>query len=345
MAGAVQRSRRSGGCSRRRPVSTVAAHPRCVSDRRTGNARMRRPSAGQCWQPRQYDVMKPPARTSVIRVPQRGHGWPPLSWTARKSRTCFSKVGGTRSRRTAIASASVERVASYRASTSSAASDERLRNGSRLGGVQDLVAVGVADPGHERLVAQQVLELARMAPDPVPPDLEGQGRDRRRRGPGPARRGPGTGRSTPAGCEVDLAHLGRVAVADLRPGVVGRQPGGAARPARRVARAGRSADRSRARRPSWPGSLSPGAASWNRPVSIGLQAIASRSRSISRNLPRRRMRLDALADEGGQLGRRASDGERARAPPPDRTGRPARAAWRASATTVRSGNSGTARRL
>ena len=55
--------------------------------------------------------MKPPAVTSVIRVPQRGHGWPPLSWTARKSRTCFSNVGGTRSRRTSIASASVARVA------------------------------------------------------------------------------------------------------------------------------------------------------------------------------------------------------------------------------------------
>ena len=64
--------------------------------------------------------------------------------------------------------------------------------------MEDLVAVGVADPGHERLVAEQVLELARVAPDPVAPDLEGE---RRIVGVGtqlvvPR---PGTGRSTPAG--------------------------------------------------------------------------------------------------------------------------------------------------
>ena len=33
--------------------------------------------------------------TSLILVPQRGHGWPPLSWTASQSRACFAKVGGT----------------------------------------------------------------------------------------------------------------------------------------------------------------------------------------------------------------------------------------------------------
>ena len=103
--------------------------------------------------------------------------------------------------------------------------------------MQDLVAVGVADAGHERLVAQQVLELARVPPDPLAPDLEGQGRVV---GVGSLlgrRRGPGTGRSTPAGTEVDLAHLGRVAVADLGAGVVRRQPGRAARPRRGIARA------------------------------------------------------------------------------------------------------------
>ena len=45
------------------------------------------PRSSQRWQPRQNDVMNPPALTSVIRVPQRGQGWPPLSWTARKSLT------------------------------------------------------------------------------------------------------------------------------------------------------------------------------------------------------------------------------------------------------------------
>ena len=54
------------------------------------------PGRAQRWQPRQYDVTNPPALTSVIRVPQRGHAWPPFMWTARKSRTCVSNVGGTR---------------------------------------------------------------------------------------------------------------------------------------------------------------------------------------------------------------------------------------------------------
>ena len=35
------------------------------------------------WQPRQYDVMKPPGLTCVIRAPQRGQGCPPFLWTAR----------------------------------------------------------------------------------------------------------------------------------------------------------------------------------------------------------------------------------------------------------------------
>ena len=162
-------------------------------------------------------------------------------------------------------------------------------------------------------------------------------------GPWSASPRPGTGRSTPAGRQIDLAHLGRVAIADLGVGVVRRQPGGAARP-RRGVRAGRPPARPK---PSTTavlvGSLSPGAASWKRPVSIGLKTIASRSRSISRNLPRRR--IDTRAGRRGlQLGRRAPDRERARARR-RRIGRPARAAWRASATTVRSGNSGTARRL
>ena len=39
-------------------------------------------------------------------------------------------------------------------------------------GVEDLVAVSVADPGHERLIAEEVLELARVAPDTLAPGLE-----------------------------------------------------------------------------------------------------------------------------------------------------------------------------
>ena len=42
--------------------------------------------------------------------------------------------------------------------------------------MQDLIAVCVTDAGDERLVAKQVLELARMAPDALPPDIERQAR-------------------------------------------------------------------------------------------------------------------------------------------------------------------------
>ena len=95
-------------------------------------------------------------------------------------------------------------------------------------------------PGHERLVAKQVLELARMAADPLAPDLEGQ---RRIVGIG-ALLGVAEardGRSTPAGQQVDLAHLGGVAVADLGARVVGREPGRAAGPRRGVGAAAPSA--------------------------------------------------------------------------------------------------------
>ena len=99
--------------------------------------------------------------------------------------------------------------------------------------MQDLVAVGVADAGDERLVAQQVLELARMAPDPLAPDLERQSRDRRRRGPGRGRpdRGP-AGRRRPAAGRSCPSASGRGS--GSRAGVVGRQPGRAARPRRGV---------------------------------------------------------------------------------------------------------------
>ena len=66
------------------------------------------------------------------------------------------------------------------------------------GGMEDLVAVGVADPGHERLVAQQVLELARVAADPLAPDLEVSAGSSAS-GPWSAPPSPGIGRSTPAG--------------------------------------------------------------------------------------------------------------------------------------------------
>ena len=38
--------------------------------------------------------------------------------------------------------------------------------------MEDLVAVGIADPGHEGLVPQERLQLARVAPDALAPDLQ-----------------------------------------------------------------------------------------------------------------------------------------------------------------------------
>ena len=66
----------------------------------------------------------------------------------------------------------------------------------------------------------------------------------------------------------------------------------ASSPRRAVQRAASAAvprvPRSRGRPPSSTAASSPGAASWNRPVSIGLKTTRSRSSSRSRNLPRRR---------------------------------------------------------
>src|SRR5688572_8875076 len=49
-----------------------------------------------------------------------------------------------------------------------------LPEGEQPSGVEHFVAVGIADAGYERLVAQQVLELAGMAADPLTPHVECQ---------------------------------------------------------------------------------------------------------------------------------------------------------------------------
>ena len=82
-------------------------------------------------------------------------------------------------RRHALRAARRSRLPAWSASPRRARRPPRPPGSSACGtaavrGVQDLVAVGVADPGHERLVAEQVLELARMPPDPLAPDIERQ---------------------------------------------------------------------------------------------------------------------------------------------------------------------------
>ena len=210
--------------------------------------------------------------------------------------------------------------------------------------MQDLVAVGVADPGHERLVAQQVLEFARMASDPLAPDLEGQrrvvgvgsllGRAESRARAG--RRRPGRGRSCPSGS----GRGSGPPAARRRPAA--RRPRASRRPhraARAVARPEPEDDRGLGRQL---------VAGRRQLEPAGQHRVAGDRVALELD----EQELAAPADGRRPAGRRARPARPAcpgpRAGPgasADVIGRPARAAWRASATTVRSGNSGTARRL
>ena len=196
----------------------------------------------------------------------------------------------------------------------------------------------------KRLVLEQVLQLARVAADPLPPDVE---RQRRIVGVGPqlavaqSRHGPLDAR----GQQVDLAHLGRVAVADLDRRVVGRHPVGAAASRRAVASdgAGRGAEcqhdgRLRRQLVARAGELE--SAGEHR---VDDDPVAYRARGGG-TCRAARIAVTRWPDEGRELGRRAPHGERRRGRRGS-DGRPARAAWNASATIVRSGNSGTAGRL
>ena len=180
----------------------------------------------------------------------------------------------------------------------------------QAGGMEDLVAVGVADPGHERLVAQQVLELARMAPDPLAPDLEGQRRVVRVGalvGLAEARH-----RAIDAGrAQVDLAHLGRVPIADLDRGVGRWEPRRPSRPARAV-----DGDASRGPKPRTTavlaGSLSPGRRQLE---SAGQHRVAGDRIALEvdqQELPAPPHCLDPLANQCLQLGRSTTHGERSR---------------------------------
>ena len=110
----------------------------------------------QRWQPRHNVVTKPPGETSLSVAPQRGQGWPPLRCTCRKSRTSTSKRGGTRSRRTRdgpgghLARGPIEPLDLLFGRQGRA-----LAEGRQAGLPEDLVAVAVADAGHEGLVLEQ----------------------------------------------------------------------------------------------------------------------------------------------------------------------------------------------
>ena len=178
---------------------------------------------------------------------------------------------------------------------------------------------------------------AHATPRASAPGRRRQGRSRPRRGPGPPDpRRPAAGRPCPSASGRGSAPR------DGR-----RRP--AAMAASRVQAAGRNRPRAaigprRSTTAVLVGSFTPGAASWKRPVSIGFTTTRSPSRSIMRNLPRRRMAVmvcPTSASSSAGVPRTAS-GPGASA---DSIGRPRRAASKASATTVRSGSSGTAARL
>ena len=108
-------------------------------------------------------------------------------------------------------------------------------------------------------------------------------------GPCSAPPSPGIGPVDAGRAEVDLAHLGRVAVADLGPRVVGRQPGGAARPGGRVGRAAGARPEAEDDRRLGRQLVARATPAGSGRSASGCTAISSRSRSISRNLPRRRI--------------------------------------------------------
>ena len=174
--------------------------------------------------------------------------------------------------------------------------------------MEDLVAVGVADPGDEGLVLEQVLQLAGVAPDALLPGGQGQGRVVGVRAELVVQ--PGDRPNRAVGDEVDLAHLGRIAIANLDRLIVSGQPSGALRPA------GDSAFRgSRPRtEPEHEGRLR-----GQLGVRQGQLESAGEHRieddPVVVELQQQELaplldRADLAADEAGQLGRRAPHGER-----------------------------------
>ncbi len=166
-------------------------------------------------------------------------------------------------------------------------------------------------PATKAWFRRQVLELARVPPDPLPPQLQGEVRvvgirAEVRCRPGRARRGPhrpaadrpcpsgwGRGSGPRPGRHQPAARRARVHAAASRGPL---DPGAESQDERRPGRQRRSQ----------------AAASCRRPVSIGFTAMASRSRSISRNLPRRWIAVTVWPTSASCLGRGPAHGQRPR---------------------------------
>ena len=144
-------------------------------------------------------------------------------------------------------------------------------------------------------------------------------------GPMSSVRQPGIGAVDARRQEIDLAHLRRIAVADLGRASSAGQPGGPARPRGRVRAVRRRAARTRSTTAVFDGSLSPAPPAGTGRSASGCTRSRSRSRSISRNLPRRRIAHRALPDERRPARPACRARRAARAPSAGRPdGRPAR---------------------
>ena len=114
-------------------------------------------------------------------------------------------------------------MAANKAATSSAARDLAIANG-EMRGVQDLVAVGVPDPGDDALASKDSLDLLRTCPQDL---RQGAGVESGLEGSGPSEAIPGTSRGSRTTYGQALARSGFSEVKTVRPvGALERQPRG-----------------------------------------------------------------------------------------------------------------------
>ena len=304
-------------------------------------------AGGQCWQPRQYDVTNPPglhlgdprpaARAGLAALVVHGEEVADLLLERRRdalaqdrrSRRPASRA--SRDRASSISSGARRRPLPERQQARPRAGSRRCRRCRSRRRTPGSGAGSSARPGGAGCA--------------VTPDVEGQRRIDRASGPArrrparawPARRRRAAGRPCPSGS-------GRGSGPRAWPS----SPGIQAAPRVQAAASGRRAVRPRAERrgprPSWSAACRRGrrqleASGEHRVAST----TASRSRSKIRNLPRPADRLDALPDEGRELGRRASDGERPGAARPTLI-EPTRRGRRGARRRPRSGRAVRARR-
>ena len=188
----------------------------------------------QRWQPRQYEVMKPPALTSVMRVPQRDTPGRPCHGR-RGSPGPASRTGGTRARtpRSRLPG-SIESLRTGRPPPRRPASNACGTGG---GGPRGEPRRNTRSRFRQRTPWFR----SRFFSSPWCRRIRDLQTSRSRRVVGVrALRRVQAGHALvhPGGHQVDLAHLGRVAIAHLRCRVVGRHPVGAAGPGGRIPRRG-----------------------------------------------------------------------------------------------------------